>query len=949
MEMSTPENGKQKQSDRDGMVSLDSILSPDLAKKLYEITSGSENNKNKDQTKKNKLMETNPIPSLQEKENKTFTPKNSLKSLHSQHIIDKDTSSLQKKIDLILKESSCNYGTKNLDLKDDRLRIFNDQFLIDDNMFYEYDEDQVRNLRVLKYNEVVILTNCDTNAPLNAMTKSPSSLKTCGQKTSVGVKFQIIKPFVKLRRDIIKENDEILLYHCDTRCFLAIDENKTPILSETGTTFRIIGKNYKAESRMKDNHDRKKYIEEMTQINVKDVQHQISCSIFSSSDYLFQLIGSQYFLAVSSRHKLVLTLLDLVDHNLATFGKNHIWMVSRLFELNPKKQFLIQHSMISPKTSEVYSILTKSFEQQQIEVIHELLYALLGIEGQLFCLSRACKSEAMTFRSNVEVYDSLMLLATNILKIYSSYAFSKNSIERYAQASSGKIVLVFINSWKEKLQEYELLIARLEYKMKHELVTLITIQAELVALQKELEILCEVFKNMCSVKGGNAIKILEDHLDCVRYNHIQFNLLQAIKTRCENEYTLFITSWIGYGALDDKFNEFFVQDNREINKSSLRENFNSNYWSSKYTFRENMHVPRKFKDLKHQILQSGKYINLLHDIKPSMSEIVVKPTNNPDVGNKGSYKCILHHYTSASSSLLQHIHQDYRLLETFRALQKYMLLYNSNFYDDFFESVKDILGQDYDKLTEKVTVPTLNSKFANHIQLYMQDESKSNTPFVIDQKGENRFKLCLAKTTLIDHVNAIHSGRINPIFSKTPKIYELLYLTTAATWPTSLVISKQLITKYELMFRLILVLKYTQTSLLKRKTKNVRETVKFQYIQHFINNMMYYVLFEVIEIRFNEFQVRLKNASTIEDILKYSNDFLDCMLRECLLTHEVLLEKLFHVFEILLDSKSEEDISSISLFYKSLLEETKKQEHVYLSNLCNRLDFNEHFETSSPP
>jgi len=51
-------------------------------------------------------------------------------------------------------------------------------------------------------------------------------------------------------------------------------------------------------------------------------------------------------------------------------------------------------------------------------------------------------------------------------------------------------------------------------------------------------------------------------------------------------------------------------------------------------------------------------------------------------------------------------------------------------------------------------------------------------------------------------------------------------------------------------------------------------------------------MFEVLEPRWHELELRLANVKTVDELMKHHSEFLDTCLRECLLTNQALLKTL---------------------------------------------------------
>lgn len=112
-------------------------------------------------------------------------------------------------------------------------------------------------------------------------------------------------------------------------------------------------------------------------------------------------------------------------------------------------------------------------------------------------------------------------------------------------------------------------------------------------------------------------------------------------------YLEILYAWIHRGEIQDPYNEFMVQEKKNVRKENLKEDFNDAYWEMRYTIRE-VAVPSFLEPLKHKILVAGKYLNVVRecgitilgpqdtnvdDVKPQSDEL---PTVSPSLPRETS-------------------------------------------------------------------------------------------------------------------------------------------------------------------------------------------------------------------------------------------------------------------------------------------------------------------------
>lgn len=127
------------------------------------------------------------------------------------------------------------------------------------------------------------------------------------------------------------------------------------------------------------------------------------------------------------------------------------------------------------------------------------------------------------------------------------------------------------------------------------------------------------------------------------------------------------------------------------------------------------------------------------------------------------------------------------------------------------------------------------------------------------------------------------------------------------SFPLSLVLNKKIMTKYQMIFRHLFKCKYLERCLGSawlEETKtlgqlNLLDAYQSKIITqlsalrgkmlHFIQQLIYFMFFEVIDPRWRAMENDVRTATTIEDLLKSHDDFLDSCLKECMLTNPKLI------------------------------------------------------------
>ena len=115
-------------------------------------------------------------------------------------------------------------------------------------------------------------------------------------------------------------------------------------------------------------------------------------------------------------------------------------------------------------------------------------------------------------------------------------------------------------------------------------------------------------------------------------------------------------------------------------------------------------------------------------------------------------------------------------------------------------------------------------------------------------------------------------------------------------------------TKYQMIFRHLFKCKYLErclgsawleeTKALSKNSKPLSRSQNHIIVQlsalrgkmlHFIQQLVYFMFFEVIDPQWNLMEASIRDSVTIEDLLKTHDDFLDTCLKECMLTNPKLI------------------------------------------------------------
>ena len=124
-------------------------------------------------------------------------------------------------------------------------------------------------------------------------------------------------------------------------------------------------------------------------------------------------------------------------------------------------------------------------------------------------------------------------------------------------------------------------------------------------------------------------------------------------------------------------------------------------------------------------------------------------------------------------------------------------------------------------------------------------------------------------------------------------------------WPISLIISRKVLTQYQLLFRHLLQCKRMSRRLCEawlnqQQTKEItasglrpllnRWNLLRQKMFHLVHTLERSMQYDVLEPNWVKLEARLREATTVEQVLNFVTDFLDTCLQQCLLTDPRLVK-----------------------------------------------------------
>jgi gamma-tubulin complex component 2 len=581
-------------------------------------------------------------------------------------------------------------------------------------------------------------------------------------------------------------------------------------------------------------------------------------------------------------------------------------------------------------------------------LIDEVIGSFLGLEGLYVKLKESEEHSTIHNIRAFQLFDgagitfdlSLRNLVEQILPLSTSYVRVRNFIGlQYPGYEYGRVMQAFCEGLDLFLQQFVSFVAQLEHQIRKPpstgVLTMKNIHFEITPLLHSMSILEHTTKILCNKKGGaliNALRSLEKKV--YMGDTVAKDLLGTLLDRASVPYAEMLSIWLQSGGLYDPYEEFMIKKTHDA-KNGVE--LDGDTWAELFTINEE-HVINDIvrnEKFKNKILVTGKYWNAVQacivDIMSS-KEIRSRPLElkklqfQSDLSEISAY--IDSMYESASEKLMHILRDKFHLNESLQIMKRYFLLDQGDFLVSFLEAT----GEELAKPFEEVSIGRVQHFLGISVQLtesQREDDMHSRTAFDV----KNRYRLSptslrcrLSEHSLVSYLDSLYGG-IEDRGPNTPSrqkygsqkqgsagfdFFEIDF--SRVPFPISLIISPTSMENYKLLFRHLFFAKHVERRLVGvwsdhqvlKKLDSLRGLLGptfllRQRMLHCVQNLMYYMSFEVVESNWTEMLSSInvpedvmssQKQQTVDDLLNIHDGFLQKTIDSCLLTNPVLIKSL---------------------------------------------------------
>jgi gamma-tubulin complex component 2 len=585
---------------------------------------------------------------------------------------------------------------------------------------------------------------------------------------------------------------------------------------------------------------------------------------------------------------------------------------------------------------------------QELLVIDDLLYAMMGVEGRYVTASRSGGGAGgvVTFHISEGLEPSLRALAKEALPLCAAAATASDYAERARRFESGLVGHALAAEMSELLHDWHTMIVQLEHQKNLGRLSLQALWFYVQPAAPALALLARVAASAPGLRGAPLLNHLHREARARGGDVAARDLLLRLLRAAAAPYAKAVERWVYEGRVEDPYDEFLIVERADLDKASLSEEYDSRYWSARYTLREDVPVFLGG-DLAEKVLTTGKYLTALRESTFSRGSAAAAGTISnaaaaaaaaddddadaaafdlPPLPSDGLGRIALGadargtHATRinaafkhASNALLRNVLIEGDLRARLLSMKRYFLLDKG----DFLVHFVDIAGEQLSKRAPDISVDKLQSLLELSLKLSSASSDPHNEDLTCALERQGIIHQLLSIQSLRDDgtgAGGVAYDGDEAHVAMTPKEalrltgFETFTLDYEAPWPVSLVLSRRALTKYQLLFRHMFHCKHVERRLCAtwqtwqssatRATATAdagslgRAYILSQRMLHFLQNFVYYLACEVVEPNWHRLEAKIAEASNVDELAAEHDAFLDACMKEGMLFWPTILRRL---------------------------------------------------------
>ncbi|CAE7636837.1 TUBGCP2 [Symbiodinium pilosum] len=559
---------------------------------------------------------------------------------------------------------------------------------------------------------------------------------------------------------------------------------------------------------------------------------------------------------------------------------------------------------------------SKSLEEQEQLLLDDLLFCLQGFEGTF--IRKSLNSAEPLFEVDVPpgADASTAQFVQQLLPLCNHHAFVQIFMSQHSSYEYGTVNHALCAALRDLLREFASKVAHWETSFRAGELSLAGLWYQSQASMDTFALLHRVTAHVSGQLGGAVLNGIEEVMTKTSLTAAQ-ELCEHLLQQASRPYFDMVSMWVYEGQLQDPYCEFFVSESHRA-RDERTGGPAADFWQKHFTLDERA-VPQFLASSRERILHAGKYLHIYFSAAPG------RPLPEP-AGGRAPFRysrrrrdyaeAIDVAYRRAAAALLDLFMKPQPdgldLLGRLKSLRHFFFLSKADWFGHFLDTAGEL-----ERPAEEIPLARLDSL----LDLAVRASSMATDPYREDIScGLHSFRVEDACHRMVkgsaedaEKEDASASG----VSSTAPSGgvgsegsgVRCLTLKYRTAWPLSILFSRTILLKYQVIFRHLLYCRYVERKLVEvwvdhQCTKELGLDSSFspyyslrQRMLHFCRDYIYYATVEVLEPKSHEFLTTLRQAETIDDVLHCHDRFLEACLREVVLTERDLYRHLSKVLQ----------------------------------------------------
>jgi gamma-tubulin complex component 3 len=568
---------------------------------------------------------------------------------------------------------------------------------------------------------------------------------------------------------------------------------------------------------------------------------------------------------------------------------------------------------------EFVNLVKEENEVSEEVLVRDVLYVCQGIDGKYVKFD--ANVDGYVLSNSIKVPRGTRVMVRKLCEL--GWLFRKvkgyisESMDRFPAEDVGTVGQAFCAALQDELSDYYKLLAVLEAQAMNPipLVSKSTSSSNYLSLRR-LSVwfaeptvkmrLMAVLVDKCRVLRGGAMAGAI-HLHAQHGNPLVHEFMRSLLQHVCSPLFEMVRSWVLEGELEDIFAEFFVVG-QPVKAESL--------WREGYRLHAGMLPSFISQPLAQRILRTGKSINFLRvccddrgwaDTATEAAAAAGTTTRRGSLGygeTDALETLVVEAAKRIDKHLLDVMYTRYKFKEHCLAIKRYLLLGQG----DFVQYLMDIVGQELSEPANTISSFQLAGLLESAIR---SSNAQYDDPDILDRlrvkmlphgtgdRGWDVFSLEYDARVPLDTVfTESVMARYLRIFNFLWKLRRVEHALIGA-WKTMKpnCITSHSFTKLQHAVKLQLLSTLRQCQVL------------WNQMNHFVTNLQYYIMFEVLEVSWSNFSNEMEVAKDLDDLLAAHDKYLHSIVEKSLLGErsQSLYKSLFALFDLILRFRSHAD------------------------------------------